>query len=69
MELHGGERDGEGGIRREEEQLGKLVGVGQEDRVDVALEASKDVGAKVLLFKVSDGAMLSGCACPAVRRS
>ena len=48
MKLDWGKSDGEGSIPREEEKLGKLVGLGEEDRVRSALQTCKDVRAEIL---------------------
>lgn len=48
VELHGGNRKGDVGLAREEEEMGQMVGARQEDGVGIALEAGEDVGAEVL---------------------
>lgn len=48
VQLHRRKRKREVGVRGEEEELRELVGAREEDGVDVALESSKDIGAKVL---------------------
>lgn len=48
VQLDRSEGDLEGSLRRKEEKLGKVVGLGEEDGVGSAFEAGEDVGAKVL---------------------
>lgn len=52
MELHGSKGDGPVGLLREEEQLGEVVGFGEENGVGVTLKASKNVGTEVLKWSV-----------------
>jgi hypothetical protein len=48
MELHGSKGDGKVGLLGEEEELGELVSLDEEDWVRITLKTSEDVGSEVL---------------------
>jgi hypothetical protein len=66
VKLHGRKSDGKVGAWGQEEQLGQLVGVGDEDGVGVALKTGEDVGPKILRH-VSEGSIYGRRECESLR--